>query len=240
MEPSQSGQWHFPGRIDQLEWLDLGYGTRADIDQNLREMNAFNRITGGAAAIAACLGPRAGRLARTVRVLDLGTGIGGTPDELRRWASRKGIDLQIWAVDWSLRNLACARGFLSEGAAVELVGADALRLPFPQGAVDFVISSLFLHHFSPDRLVCLLRTAFDCARHGLIMTDLVRGTAPRLAFRLVGPALARHPFTRHDGELSIRRAYRPNELLAIAQAAGLPNPQVQAQFPWRMTLVVDR
>lgn len=240
MEPSRSGQLHFSGRIDQPEWLDLGYGTRADVDQNLREMNALNQFTGGAAAIAACLGPRARRLGRTVRVLDLGTGIGGTPHDLRRWARRQGIDLRLWAVDWSLRNLACARGFLPEEGAIELVGADAHRLPFARGVMDFVVSSLFLHHFSPDRLVSLLKSAFDCARHGLIMTDLVRGTAPRVAFRMFGPILARHPFTRHDGELSIRRAYRPDELLAIARAAGLPNPQVHAQFPWRMTLVVDR
>jgi len=52
--------------------------------------------------------------------------------------------------------------------------------------------------------------------------------------------LARHPLTRHDGALSIRRAYTPGELHALALAAGLPQPRVYSHWPWRMTLVVER
>ena len=62
---------------------------------------------------------------------------------------------------------------------------------------------------------------------------------PGLAFRLVQPVLARHPFTRHDGQLSIRRAYTPPELRALAAAAGLEGARVYTHWPWRMTLVVD-
>lgn len=74
----------------------------------------------------------------------------------------------------------------------------------------------------------------------MIMCDLVRGWLPLLAFRLVQPVFARHFLTRHDGALSIRRAYTPRELLDLAHAAGLPHARVHTHWPWRMTLVVER
>lgn len=240
LDAGRNGRLTFPGRIDQPEWLDLGYGTHADVERNLREMHVLNRLTGGVSALTAHLAPRVRGTAAPVQILDLGTGLGGAPLQLVRWAARQSVDLHVWAVDWSYRNLSCAADFLPGDLPVHLVCGDAHRLPFPAGSVDFVVSSLFLHHFSPEPLVRLLQSAYACARRGLIMTDLVRGAAPRAAFHLIAPLLARHPFTRHDGELSIRRAYRPGELLAVAQYAGLPDPRVQPHFPWRMTLVSDK
>jgi hypothetical protein len=123
---------------------------------------------------------------------------------------------------------------------VGLVQADALRLPLPAGGVDFVISTLLLHHFAPAAAVGLLLAGWACARRGLIVSDLARGRLPLAAFRLASPLLARHPFTRHDGALSIRRAYTAAETRALAAEAGLAGARVHAHWPWRLTLVADR
>jgi len=68
----------------------------------------------------------------------------------------------------------------------------------------------------------------------------VRGWLPYFAFKLASPIFARHPMTRIDGALSVRRAYTPGELLRLARAAGLSQARVVEHFPWRMTLIVDR
>jgi hypothetical protein len=106
--------------------------------------------------------------------------------------------------------------------------------------VDYVLATLFLHHFAPAQAVALLRTAYGLARRALIVSDLVRGRLPLLAFGLVRPVFARHPFTWHDGLLSIRRAYTPAELRDLAAQAGLPQARVHTHWPWRMTLVAER
>jgi hypothetical protein len=77
------------------------------------------------------------------------------------------------------------------------------------------------------------------ARRGVIMSDLARGWLPLAAFKLVQPIFARHPFTRHDGALSIRRAYTAAELRALAGAAGLRAARVHTHWPWRLTLVSE-
>jgi hypothetical protein len=72
------------------------------------------------------------------------------------------------------------------------------------------------------------------------MNDLVRGWQPWIAFKAVQPLFARHYLTRHDGALSVRRAYTPAELRELADAAGLTRAVVHTSWPWRMTLVFDR
>ena len=71
------------------------------------------------------------------------------------------------------------------------------------------------------------------------MSDLVRGWVPWFLFRLGQPIFARNRLTRHDGALSILRAYR-QALARLARQAGLPNPRVYTHWPWRMILVVDK
>jgi hypothetical protein len=166
----------------------------------------------------------------------LGTGGAHLPAAIARWARRQPATVQVFGLDWAARNLAVAR---QRGQPVSLLCANAQQLPLAAGAVDFVISSLFLHHFAPAAAIELLRSGYATARRSLIMSDLVRGVLPGLAFRLAQPALARHPFTKHDGQLSIRRAYTPAELRDLAAAAGLTGARVYAHWPWRMTLVVD-
>jgi hypothetical protein len=123
-----------------------------------------------------------------------------------------------------------------------------MELSLAAGSVDYVISSMFMHHFCPAGLVRLLKDADRLARAGIIMSDLVRGRLPLMAFQLIAPVFARNRLTRHDGALSVRRAYTPHELEDAARAAGLlgsdrhmaEGGQIFSHFPWRMTLVIDK
>ena len=228
-------------REDQPEWLDQGRGTPHDVAANLAEMARINRRLGGLAALTRHLYPRLLAAPDPLTVLDLGTGSADIPAHLARWARAHGRELRVIGLDWAARNLAAARQAQPAGnSGVSLLRADALRPPFAAAGVDFVIGSLFLHHFDPQSVVTLLRGAAGLARRAVIMTDLVRGRLPALAFKVVQPIFARHPFTAHDGALSIRRAYTPGELRALALEAGLPQARVTAHWPWRMTLVYDR
>jgi hypothetical protein len=234
----RASPWPALPRADAPEWLDQGRGAPADVAANLAEMWRLNRLLGGVSALTRHLYPLLHHHPGPAALLDLGTGAADLPRAIARWAARHRQPVTITAVDWAARHLAVARA--RPHAAVHLLQADALRLPLAPQSVDYVLATLFLHHFAPAAAVDLLRTAFAHARRALIVSDLVRGRWPLLAFALVRPALARHPFTWHDGQLSIRRAYTPAELRALALEAGLPQPRVYAHWPWRMTLVVER
>ncbi len=232
--------WQEDGRLEQEELLDLGFGSAYDVACNLAEMERTNRYLGGYQALTRHLFPRLAAARGPVSVVDIGTGGAGLPRLIAAWARRHEVDLNVLAVDRAARHLAVAAAGSGTFPEIRLVQADATRPPLPCRGVDYTISSLVMHHFGPEPLIRLLEASYETACRGLIMTDLVRGWLPYFAFKLVQPIFARNFLTRQDGATSIRRAYKPHELLALARAAGLRTARVHAHGPWRMTLVVDR
>jgi SAM-dependent methyltransferase len=220
--------------------LDLGCGNASDVARNLREMEQTNRYLGGYRALTRHLFPRLAAAGNPVSVLDIGTGRAGLPRLIAEWGRRHKVAVSVLAVDRAARHLAVAAAFAQPYPEIMLVRADGHCLPLPCRSADYTVSSLVLHHCAPESLVRLLQAGYEISRRGLIMTDLVRGWLPYFAFKLVQPVFARNFLTRRDGATSIRRAYKPRELLALAQAAGLHAARVYTHGPWRMTLVVDR
>ena len=87
--------------------------------------------------------------------------------------------------------------------------------------------SLTLHHMEPDAAVTSLGEMSTAARTAIVVNDLLRS---RLSLGLVWVAtriLGCHPISRHDGPLSVRRAYSPGEVRTLAEKAGLPAPRVE-------------
>jgi SAM-dependent methyltransferase len=240
-------------RVDDPELLDLGHGSQVDVVQNLAEMWRLNRYFGGLSALTDHLYPLLEQYSalradhdlpiqnsERIRVLDLGTGGAEIPVSIARWLRERSQQGRIVGVDWAARNLTAAAQNAFFVPEISLLQADALRLPFAPNSVDVVISSLFLHHFTRAQVIEVLRAAFDCARRAIIMSDLVRGKLPLLAFRFGAPLIVHHHMTRSDGLLSIRRGYTPDELRELAAEAGLSDAQVHLHHPFRMTLVARK
>jgi ubiquinone/menaquinone biosynthesis C-methylase UbiE len=234
-------RWRLPVRIDAEEWLDQGHGTPEAIDQSLADLSRINRWLGGTRGLAIHLCPRIrGCRAEQVRVLDLGAGGCTIPQTLARWAHRESIPVHIFALDLRHAHLRWARRNVQAWPEIAFVQGDVLAAPVAEGSVDFVISSLFLHHFTAEALIQVLPTWVRLARKSLIMTDLVRHPLPYWFMKATSPVFAHSAITRHDAAVSIRRAYRPQELQRIANEAGFPQARVYAYFPYRMTLVIDQ
>src|SRR5204862_878414 len=124
--------------------------------------------------------------------------------------------------------LALARPVAAGYPEVLLVQADAAALPVRDGAADIVTAGLTLHHLEPEQAVEGLRQMTAAAAIAVVVNDLLRR---RLSLGLVWLAtrlLRCHPISRHDGPLSVRRAYSAAELAALAQKAGITTLTVRA------------
>jgi 2-polyprenyl-3-methyl-5-hydroxy-6-metoxy-1,4-benzoquinol methylase len=227
-----------PERVDRPELLDLGECAPTDVRASLHDLKRINRYLGGFESLTRHLYPRLRSLPNGALVADIGTGSADIPLLISRWTRRHKLNVRVLAVDLLARHLDVAQGCVRGEPGVHLLQADAGRLPFAEGGVDYVISMLFLHHFPPEQVVCLLREMFARARRGIIMCDTERGWLPYVGFKLVQPVF--NPVTRYDGAASIRRAYTPDEMLDMAREAGLTSPRVFRHIPWRMTLVADK
>jgi SAM-dependent methyltransferase len=193
---------------------------------NLRDLARINRLTGGTRlserAIAA-LGPLDAP-GRATTILDVGTGGADIPMTLLARARAAGRTLAVTATDSREEVLAAAcraRPALERTSGLELAIADGRGLPYPDASFDIAHASLVLHHLEPDEVVAFLRELRRVARHGIVVNDLVRGRLAWVAGWLVVHAIATSRYTRHDGPLSVRRAYSRTELLALLAVAGL-------------------
>lgn len=228
-----------PERRHAPELLDEGAGSLEDVQQSLHDLERLNRYLGGTRALTTHLYPRLQTLFTHATILDIGTGDASLLKTIRAWSRRQSQPCTLIGLDLMPRHLHLARptAVLDN---VDLLQAQALELPFADKSVDYVVCSLLMHHLTTDDVITLLREAYRCARYGIIMSDLVRGWLPYVGYKLIEPLFGLHPFTRHDGEVSILRGLTPAELRDCARQAGLSHAQVHQHPMFRMTLVADR
>lgn len=217
----------------------------ADVDPRqlaagLADLRAVNRWLGGRRVVLAHLARlvRAHPRAR-YRLLDVATGSADLPLAVARWARRRGLDVEVVATDLHAATLEEARRRVAAEPRITVERADALALPYGDGAVDLALCSTALHHFDEAAdVVRVLGELRRVARIGGVVSDLRRSRAALRGARLLAATVwRRHPVTRHDGPLSVRRAFTPAELLAHGRAAGLPRCRVHAHVPFRVALV---
>jgi ubiquinone/menaquinone biosynthesis C-methylase UbiE len=116
--------------------------------------------------------------------------------------------------------------------------ADAFRLPFPARAFDFVLCSLFLHHFEDSAVVELLKGMYSVAKKAILVCDLERHILPYLFLPATRPFFRWQRITLHDGPISVRAAFRRRELAELAKQAGIVEVRTRSYRPaFRITLV---
>lgn len=207
-------------RSDERELLDESDGDPAALAANLRDLARLNRLAGGASASIAAI-ERLIPSSHAASILDVGTGSADLPLAFARHGRAAGARWKVSAIDIRDDVIGhAAHATRSERDIVVEVG-DAAALPMGTGSVDVVHSSLLLHHLDPGEASAALVEMRRVARRGVVVNDLRRGP---LAFVFGAPlvlALGRSPMTRHDGIVSLRRAYTLDELDELLAAAGL-------------------
>jgi SAM-dependent methyltransferase len=216
-----------PRAENTLEMLDRPVPF-ADLAESLADVARLNALFGGRRVTLrevrrlAAGWPRG----RMLTVLDVGAGSGDIARSLVRWARRARRPIRVFALDQGAATLAIARGLAAGYPEIALIQGNALALPVRPAAVDIVISALTLHHFEPDGAVRHLAEMSEAARRAIVVNDLARS---RVAWGLVWLAtrlFARNAMSRHDGPLSVRRAYVARELRRLCERANLTGVRI--------------
>jgi ubiquinone/menaquinone biosynthesis C-methylase UbiE len=231
-----------PARRAAAELLDAPRIEAAALAGNLDDLRRANRWLGGCALVRRLLWPAIAALApeEVVRVLDVGTGGADVPRALVAWARREHRRLTVVGLDRSAPVLAYAGARSRDEAAIRLVRAEADALPFGPGSFDYVLCCLTLHHLTPSEAVAALAAWAQVARQAVVVIDLERSWPGYLGTWLWSRACTANPLTRHDGPLSVLRAYTAGELRALASAAGLARAKIYRLPLFRLALVARR
>lgn len=172
---------------------------------------------------------------RPLRIVDVGCGYGDTLRMIDRWASRRGVAVELTGIDLNGDAIRAAREATPASRKIDWRVGDALS-----GAMntdtDLVICSLLTHHLDDPQIVRFLRWMEEIAQRGWFINDLHRQPMPYHLFRLWARFARWHPFVKHDGPVSIRRSFVASDwrLLCAAAAVELGSVSIQTRRPARL------
>ena len=213
--------------------MDTELVDAADLAACLRDLAAVNTVTLARGPTVAFMRRAYARgLGRQLSVLDVGCGDGDMLRRLQRWSARSGRRLSLTGVDLNPVTIEAARAATPAALGIEYLQGDAFDPAL--GQFDVVLSSLFTHHL-PDAEVVRFLVAMEArTRLGWFVNDLHRHAVAYHGFRVLSTLAGWHRFVRHDGPISVARAFRRAEWQALLEQAGLAGvAEVRWHVPFR-------
>lgn len=222
-----------PGRSQATELMDdpsVDYETFAGC---LRDLERVNVASLGYRPTLSWLSRIVGTRTH-LSILDVGAGHADMLRAIARWASQRRISVTLTAVDLNPWSAKAAHEATPDDIAITYLTTDVFELPEPPH-YDVIISALFTHHLGDADLVRFVRWMQDTARLGWFVNDLHRHPIAYRGLQLLFALWPIHPFVRHDGPVSVQRAFSRDDWNAVLRAAAVPADAVEVRwrFPFR-------
>ena len=174
---------------------------------------------------------------RMYTLLDVGAGGCDIAIRAAREARKRGLKLNITALDNDRRIIPIAYQAIRDYPEIQIIEGNALNLSL-LGSFDFVFSNHLLHHLAWDDIKQFLDSIIARTRLAFVMNDLKRSNWAYLGFTIFSRLLTRRSFHFYDGRLSIRRGFLPEELKEFIRI-NFPNRAIHVveTYPARVVLV---
>ena len=177
----------FKQRSYRLEHLDTGNYTPEEYEACIGELQLVNRWMGDAHSLRATLLREIGAQSlKSFAMLDVGAGSGELLRVAAAWARQKGHTIKAVGLELNERSAESINEESSEFSEISSVRGDALQLPFADSEFDYVICSLFTHHFVNEQVVQILREMSRVARRRIFVIDLHRHPVAYLLYTTLG------------------------------------------------------
>jgi SAM-dependent methyltransferase len=228
-----------PGRRHDPELMDAPGLPESEVAGAYEVLGKVNRQLGYLSSmrheLRRCLDEDFPGGASRIRVLDLGSGSGDIPRDLRDRLASRAIAGIVVALDHDPTAVKLARR-----GPLDVVRGDALRLPFADGSVDLVTAIKFAHHFSGDALAALVAEMARVAARRVVVLDIRRHWLAYWGFVAWSRIWTRNRLVRFDGPLSVLRAFTAAELIALTTSLPAFEWTVRSYAGFQLALVGRR
>lgn len=217
-------------RSSEREWMETEPVDAAEFARCLGDLATVNRLTLAHGStlrwLARAVGP-----AKVFSVLDVGSGEGDMLRAIWRWAARQGKQVALEGIDLDPSSALAAEKRTPADMAISYRTGDVFAYQ-PERRPNFIISSLVAHHMTDEQIVAFLRWMEATATRGWFVNDLHRSGFAYHGFKALATVARWHRFVRHDGPLSIARAFRREDWERLLADAGLA-ADIRWEMPFR-------
>ena len=211
--------------------------------QNLDELETINTWLGGYQPVLNALNRLQAHFpnGRPVRLADLGSGGGDTLRHVARWARKNGVSMELTGIDANQFMLDYASAKSQDYPEISYRQLDIFSPEFQAQPYDVLTCSLFCHHFTDEELVPLLKQWQQQARVAVVINDLHRHWLAYHSIKWLTRLLGGSYLVRHDAPLSVARAFRRADWVALLARAGITQYELRWRwaFRWQVVLMAN-
>ena len=171
---------------------------------------------------------------QSLSVIDIGCGGGDMLRRIWKWARGRQLHLELVGIDLNPWSKKSAEQVTPKDAPIHFETANVFSLN-PSRRADFIVSSLFAHHLSDGELIRFIQWMDGHATRGWFINDLHRHPLPRFFIKYALRLLFTNRMIRHDGPVSVARAFTASEWRRLLEEAGIPPERTKIEwfFPFR-------
>jgi 2-polyprenyl-3-methyl-5-hydroxy-6-metoxy-1,4-benzoquinol methylase len=225
------------GRSTALELIDLGpdFYSAEEYRDCLYQLDRIGRYLGGDRATMSAFD----RLqSPPASIVDVGCGGGFFTLKLaKRYPSTRvvGIDINPQALEVAREHQASCGRHLSN---LSFEQPELPTLIYPPKSIDVITATLLCHHLPDDILIDFLKRSYAIASQAIILNDLHRHWLAPPAFACATALFFRNRLVKHDGQLSICRAFTYDNWIYYLKAAGIPLERCTITWHWAFRWIV--
>ena len=199
------------------------------IDKALNELKVINKFLGGNNVSKTGINKLMYCYDENFRILDLG---GGGSDNLYYL---KNSSAKIYDVDLNMR--ACE--FVKKNKLVlNVICANALKLPLKYKQINITHVSLFFHHFTQKEIINILNSLKQISTNGIVINDLRRTVFALLGIKLLTFIFSKSDMVKNDAPLSVKRGFLKSELKNILNKCSFHKYEIHRKWAFRWLVII--
>ena len=226
----------FSQRSTEDEIMD-NFGLSPDeLHPVLKELDVINRLLGGFSVYYDAF--KTLKIESGNSISDWGCGGGDTFKVLQKHFDKKRIHPKYIGVDATPATLDYAKKQFENHKNVSFVLADVLKEDFQKNEFDFVISSLFTHHFEDEAWVKLIQKMIAASKKAVVINDLHRHPFAYYSIGWLTYWFSKSPMVKHDSKVSVLRSFKRKELEVLLEKAGAKIYTIKWMWAFRWQVII--
>ncbi|MEP7129313.1 MAG: methyltransferase domain-containing protein [Chitinophagales bacterium] len=207
-----------------------------DLFLNYLELHTINKLLGGYRITLKGL-RKITQGVKQLSILDVGCGGGDMMKIVAEWGRRNKIKIQLTGVDVSASAIQYSNENCKDFPEIECKHADVFQHLNSGKKYDVIMNTLFMHHFTNEEIIRLLKLMKENATRGFVINDLQRHSFAYYSIQSLTKLFSNSYLVKNDAPLSVLRGFRREDWLHLLSNAFIENAEISWEWAFRYLVI---
>jgi 2-polyprenyl-3-methyl-5-hydroxy-6-metoxy-1,4-benzoquinol methylase len=136
------------------------------------------------------------------------------------------------------KNIRACKYLKKNSSGINIICADIFNPPFKKQHFDIIHASLFLHHFTEEKLKEILNIFSDISKKGIVINDLRRNIFAYTGIKILTFLFSGSELIKNDAPLSVKRGFKRSEILSFLRSAAYSEFKIKRKWAFRWLILI--